>query len=1074
MAPRELAQVIVVLWVACLSEPTPQVPHADQKLQQAVSGGSERPERAASDPAEQLARDRLAELTAREPGETLAVAEALDAVADLVWRDRRYPTAELVVLAERAVAIRGRLEPHALATAHSLSRLADFLERRGNWDRAKPFLDRSFAIRKEALPPDELEVADSLKDLSYWYGEMDQYDTALDYVSRALDIRARKLGPDHPLIAEALVGLGRVHWYLGDYEAAESEIHRAIAIRQRQKPPDGRALGGAFRVLANMEAENGDYASARTHFEQGLAVLNRTIGANRSVTAIGETMYAAFLSDLGERVEARRLYEHALSTFEKLGVDNSHKGRALLYLGGLLQRNRDYERARACYERALPIFEKQIGPEHVMVAECLRQLGSLCFELGDNARAGELIRRALEIEEKLRGPDHRDVADVLVGLADIMAAGGDHAAALTQLQRARAIYEKKFSPSHPGVGGILRSMASRRASLGELGAARSLAAQSCTILERTLGEEHPDFAASLAELARIDWWSGDANRALEGSLRAQAIVRAHIQRTAQALSEREALRYRSAADDGLGVALTVLASRPKSEPDVRRVWDEVVRSRALVLDEMAARHRRVLNAGSPASTELAGALEAARGRLACLVVNGARGLRLTDYREKFRASQEEVERLERRLGDESAAFRESRSASGIGLAEVLNALPAGTALVAYVRFEQLSPVTASRATPDASYLALIASGGRLFAVPLGQAASLEALVKSFREEASTAPADAAATRRYRDAAGALRRAIWDPVVPRLAGTPRVFVVPDADLSLVPFETLPTVNDRYLLDDGPEIFYLSAERDLARPLDELRPGRGLLAVGGPDFDAGSPPSASAPAPPSRSGALRFQPLPSALAEIEDVRASWPSADVAVLSGGNADEASFKRLAPGRSVIHIATHGFFAADRPDGSASQLRDLGPDAVWENPLLLSGLAFAGANRIDQSLPDDGDDGILTAEEIASLDLRGVESVVLSSCQSGVGPTQTGEGVLGLQRAFEIAGARTLVVSLWPVGDHETREWIRGLYAARTSGLSTAAAVRRASLDILERRRRAGVTTHPFSWGAFIAAGGP
>lgn len=186
---------------------------------------------------------------------------------------------------------------------------------------------------------------------------------------------------------------------------------------------------------------------------------------------------------------------------------------------------------------------------------------------------------------------------------------------------------------------------------------------------------------------------------------------------------------------------------------------------------------------------------------------------------------------------------------------------------------------------------------------------------------------------------------------------------------------------HLLDDGPEIVYLSAERDLARPPDDFPPGRGLLAVGGPDFDAGTSPRGSAPVLASRSGALRFQPLLSVLDEIQDVRASWSSADVVVLSSRDADEAKFKSFAPGRRVIHIATHGFFAADRSGGTAPHLRDAGPDAVWENPLLLSGLALAGANRVDQALPEDGDDGILTAEEIASLDLRGVEWVVLSSC---------------------------------------------------------------------------------------------
>src|SRR5262249_38726754 len=159
-------------------------------------------------------------------------------------------------------------------------------------------------------------------------------------------------------------------------------------------------------------------------------------------------------------------------------------------------------------------------------------------------------------------------------------------------------------------------------------------------------------------------------------------------------------------------------------------------------------------------------------------------------------------------------------------------------------------------------------------------------------------------------------------------------------------------------------YLSAERDLAHQAAPDRQGRGLLIVGGPDFDAG--PKASQP------GAFRFQPLPGALDEIQDVRASWHSPEIAVLSAGRAAKASFKRPAPGRQVIHTATHGFYAGDRERSDTE-----------ENPLLLSGLAFAGANRAERSPGDGGDGGILTAEEIASLDLRGVEWVVLSSCES-------------------------------------------------------------------------------------------
>ena len=113
-----------------------------------------------------------------------------------------------------------------------------------------------------------------------------------------------------------------------------------------------------------------------------------------------------------------------------------------------------------------------------------------------------------------------------------------------------------------------------------------------------------------------------------------------------------------------------------------------------------------------------------------------------------------------------------------------------------------------------------------------------------------------------------------------------------------------------------------------------------------------------------------------------------------------------------------------------------------------------------------------VTAEEIASLDLSSVEWVVLSACDTGLGKLQRGEGVLGLRRVFETAGARTLIMSLWSVQDDATRAWMGHLYRGRLGGLSTVDAVRQASVDFLSTRREAELGTHPFYWGAFVAAG--
>ena len=226
-------------------------------------------------------------------------------------------------------------------------------------------------------------------------------------------------------------------------------------------------------------------------------------------------------------------------------------------------------------------------------------------------------------------------------------------------------------------------------------------------------------------------------------------------------------------------------------------------------------------------------------------------------------------------------------------------------------------------------------------------------------------------------------------------------------------------------------------------------------------------------------MRFQPLDGTLQEVQELAALWPGTlgppDTRV--GRQADEQTFKRDAHRYRVLHLATHGFFL----DGTclpSSATTGLAAPAAWPlattggNPLLLSGLALAGANRRALAGPDE-DDGILTAEEVATLDLNGVEWAVLSACDTGVGEIKAGEGVFGLRRAFQVAGARTVVMSLWSVEDQATRAWMRALYEGRFQRkLSTADAVHQASLAVLRDRRARGQSTHPFYWAAFVAAG--
>ncbi|MCI0656994.1 MAG: CHAT domain-containing protein, partial [Acidobacteria bacterium] len=509
-------------------------------------------------------------------------------------------------------------------------------------------------------------------------------------------------------------------------------------------------------------------------------------------------------------------------------------------------------------------------------------------------------------------------------------------------------------------------------------------------------------------------------------------------------------------------------------------------------------------AEDPISVTLMKDLEKSRRKLASAVRRGS-GDKLPDrYLEEVGRARSDEERLERELAARSEIFRKERALERLGLDEVMGATPARAALVAYVQIDSGEVATngggrqtAVTTRPRRLYAAFTAGyrDKTPSFVPLGDAESIDAAVHRWRELAGAAPASTQAETDYRAAAEVLRKRIWDPLRPSLHDASMVIVVPDGALHLVNLGSLPAGKHRYLIETGPAIHYVSAERDLPAAAQSWKRGSGILALGGPDFDAAGPAGgdvtfASSLLRGTRAACrdfatLRFENVPNAKAEVEEVERLWKSSgrndDARVLTGPGATETAIRELAPGKKVLHLATHGFFVEDRCDtplaraagGSREGTLAREEPLKGENPLLLSGLALSGANHRDEPANSGWkDDGILTAAEAASLDLRGVDWAVLSACETGIGPIQVGEGVLGLRRAFQVAGARTVIMSLWSVSDLASREWIRQLYKARLSGQSTIQSVRSASTTILEARRKAGITTHPFYWGAFVAAG--
>ena len=1074
----------------------------------------------------------MARVEAASGPDALEVAEVLDLLGAAVRRSAKVKEEEKREFAERAVAIKEKvLGPAHPDLATSLINLGVQRALAGDPAAARPLLERALAIREAAFGPDHTLVAGALQSLGGVLMTLHDDAGAMALLDRAQQIRETVYGAGHADTVRTLVNLAIFHQETGDYTGARQRYERALALGEKIDGPadlstlnvltgaavvlgelGGDPAGSAIlneRLLALTERsfgptdprlwvplenlaidrrELGDYAAAKALAERSLAIAERAYGPNHVAVAGSLHTLATVLAAQGAYGEALRLFERATRINEEvLRPRNPDVSRAGWFIPDLLPVSGYGSEDLILFEQAVAIRERTRGLANPGTAESLANLAALLSSSADFRRTQPLFERALASQEKFLGPDHPEVAAAATNLAYVLVQTGNGAAAAPLYERALGIWENALGPDHPRVATALVNLAGVYSNRGNHDDAKPLVIRALAIQQKHLGPEHPDTAHTLTKLAELAARTGSTAEAFEAAADAEGIWREHVRLTARTLSERQALAYATSASSALEVMLSIAAARPADRETSARIWDALIQSRGIVLDEMAARHRTASTTENPEVVALSTTLASARQRLAALFIRGIRNDPPERYRRLLDRARDEKDSAERELAEKSDRFRDDQAKGHIGVADLSASLPRDTALVAFARYRHYddSPAVGG----ELSYLAFVLRGGDSAPalLPLGTAAAIEPLItqwqrqingEAFAAGRATARGEAA----YRRVAEELRSRVWDPLVPYLSTATRVFIVPDGALHLVSFAALPTAPSRYLVETGPVIHYLSTERDLIVEGDPGSHANGLLAIGNPAFDESDvSPRVEPVFRGSRSACIDFQSmqfgqLPASATEVNAVVTLWnrTKRKTVRLIGTAATEGAFKAQAAGHGVLHLATHGFFLGGRcvpPSDTATT--ELGSARIArENPLLLSGLILAGANR-RQATPPDQEDGVLTAEEVAALNLTGVEWAVLSGCDTGVGEIRAGEGVFGLRRAFQLAGAKTVIMSLWPVEDQTTRQWMSALYENRfTRNFSSADAVRQASLSVLHLRRTKGVSTHPFYWAAFVAAG--
>lgn len=992
----------------------------------------------------------LDSLARTQPASPLLEAQLLDLMVTAGYRGPLVMEPRFLEMARRSLALnQENTGPRSLPTATSHMHLANLLLQRGDLAQAIPEFETSISILAELGPAQDQQRAVLLASEGSALRRMGALKKALARLQQALAIQEVVLGPDHADVASTLNNLATVTDNMGHYRQAREYSQRALAIREAIFGPNHEWVAESLHNLANADTDLGAY-------DEALAVQERAV--------------AIFRAQLGEH--------HQRYLWAQLNL-----GLSYLDMG-------DFAGATPICEEVLAAQQEIYGPGQIDITYALDALGSARFKAGRFAEALENYTRSLAIQESALGVDNPGNSETMLELGRCQMALGDLSAGAATLKRCLAIQEADAGPDSPTLSPVLQSLAEIYLRQSQPAAALKSACRSGRLLAEAVGTEHPSYARSTLLEARALAALGETDQAIETAITAEGISRRHLQITMRALSEARALDYATSRVQGLDLALSLLKTG-ESSARTARVWDAIIRSRAVVLDEFTARNMTIATQPGTAIATLVDSSLAEREYLANLSLRGPGYRDDNDYRQILIDSRRKLDRLEREISLVDARLGRDRKARELGQDAVRAHLEPGTALVSYVVYRRPvgDPELAHQEDHVMAFVATGATGAtdQPVAIELGPAADITSLVGSWRNQVRFGRPSAQPTLAQQDrglvqvasgpehnlaacqaAGSALRQAVWDPLQPAVADARQVFIVPAGVLHRVNFAALPTAAGAFMAEDGPLLHTLMTERSIVQLADRTATHPGVLAIGDPDF--GAVEGTSRP-DTSRCTGLRnvqFDPLPYSRQEVTRLARIWNNfadgGEVTVLTGKAATKNAFKSRLGRYGILHLATHGFVL----DHSR---RQSGTEA---DALSLTGLALQGANAWARSEAHHND-GILTASEIAALDMSGVDWAVLSACDTGLGDlTARGEGVFGLCRAFAIAGARTVVVSLWRVEDEAARDWMQALYTAHLSdGLSTEQAVRAADRAVLADRRARGLSVHPYYWAGFTALGG-
>jgi len=983
-----------------------------------------------------------------------------------------------------------------------LNNLGNLYQSLGQYSKAENYYLESLEIKKKSKGEKSPDYAMSLYDLGNLYETMGDYKAAEPYYKQSLEIRKQALGEGHPDYATSLTDLGILYFNMGDYKAVEPYFKQALEIRKQalgERHPD---YASSLMNLGLFYSEMGDYKAAVPFYKQSVEILKKALGEGAPYYASSINNLGTLCLEMGDYKAAEPYYKQALEIRKQaLGEWHPDYAKSLHNLGFLYSEMGDYKAAEPYYKLALEIFKKVLGEGHPDYANCLNSLGNLYADMGDYKAAEPYRKQVLEIRKQALGEGHPDYAKGLLNLGNLYAYMADYKAAEPYFKQALEIFKQALGDRHPNYASSLNSLGFLCLEMGDYKAAEPYFKQALEIRKQALGEGHPDYAMSLYDLGTLYLEMGNFNAAELYFNRAIKVKINNLSINFCWISAQEKQAYwqqeKHFYDNMNSFSVSAVDFVPFS---TELSYNANLISKSLLLETSRELDQAIAQSSDVEMKAEFAEMKQFRKLFSKMQSEGSTN---KEIMERYKSQADSLDKiLVNKLGEYAASKRKFE----ITWKDVQSNLTTTDAAIEFARYyddkDSLYKYMALVVRPDYEYPKLISLGEEDVIRTAAQNKDFSTLYNEAWKGIDSLLVEV--KRVYYSPAGELNNVSFSALCTE-EGNELVASNKEKNRGVVIGNNKTTTKAcNSVLMDKYELHQLTTTRYLADgTLKKEKPMQpSLELVGGINFDDIPEKTIEADKEQSNedfafhanlnkrtastNGKKRgkrsssnygknMEPLPGTKEEVTNIAnllmtSNW---EVQTKSDKKAGEYEFKKdletKVPG--VLHIATHGFAFPDelKKETNLLDLNQTSTYKVSEDPMVRCGLLLSGANiswmgNPQKMIEQTGDDGILTAAEVANLDLSKTKLVVLSACETGLGKIEGSEGTFGLKRGFKLAGVEQIIVSLWSVPDKETMELMTLFYTDLTKTLNPVISFSKA-----QKEMRNKYPTDPEKWAGFV-----